>query len=389
MRQLSVVFVCVASAACNCGGPTNARDLYIAQYAELCDWAARCGYIGRSQETKCVMDSQTYYDQTVRVSQTYDVDAAIRAGRLSINSGAANQCLGLIRASTCSTSSFLFGFSSTCQQVYQGRVAPGGQCSASVECAGGTCAFTTPGGNSCNGICVAWAAEGQSCATAGCDPSRHFCDASRVCRARGNIGAACRPSSFGSGECIDGLGCTSAGICARPGSGGEACASGLCAKGFHCVGTGTSSVCAADVRHGDTCPDPLACPDGDRCVGTAPGTSGICTRVLDVNDVCDPARDACPSTAPCSMTSRTCTPPVVPMEGSSCATSSCFASGSSFLTPGPQLYCERATNTCRRKLMPGETCVRQNGEDPCTTSCSATMTGASGTCNMPTVSSCF
>src|SRR5689334_2898007 len=103
MRQIFVFFCLLAAAGCGCGGPTNARDLYIAEYAELCDWAARCGYIGKSQENKCVMDAQANYDSTVRVSSSYDVDGAIRAGRLSINSGAANQCLGLIRASSCST----------------------------------------------------------------------------------------------------------------------------------------------------------------------------------------------------------------------------------------------------------------------------------------------
>ncbi len=346
MRQIAGLSMLLA-VGCTCGAPTNARDLFLAQMGELCSLYARCGVIGRSQEQKCFSDAQGYYDQYVVALASYDTDAAIRAGRLAIDPGAVNYCLGLLRSSSCSalSGSFLLYLSSCSYTMYKGKVAPGSPCQNALECANGSCQLTTAG-NACSGICVAYAVEGASCATAGCDPSRAFCDSSRICRARGNVGAVCGSSSFSTLECIDGLGCTSNKVCARPGAGGEPCASGACQKGFHCV----NNVCAADVRHGESCADPGACPDGDRCVGTFPATVGVCTQVLDVGSACDPTHDACPSSAPCSMSARTCT-------------------------------------TCQRKKKPGESCTRTSGsQDPCLTGCSAT--NGTGTCNPPPAS-CF
>ncbi|MBL8950658.1 MAG: hypothetical protein JNK82_07775 [Myxococcaceae bacterium] len=380
MRHAVVITVLFA-AACNCGGPTTARDLYVAQYAELCALYARCGFIGRSEADTCESRALSYYDNYLGVVTSYDIEASVQAGKVKIDGSAVNRCLGVMRSMSCSAfgSGGIYQYLTACASVYRGGVAPGGACANSLECSSGACQSSLSG-NMCVGVCVAYAAEGQSCAPGVCDPTRSFCDTTaRVCRPRGIAGAPCTPTSFGSAECADGLGCTAAGVCARPGAGGEACASSGCQKGFHCV----NNICAADVRHGESCADAYACPDGDRCIGLGPGTSGVCTSVLDVSAACDSARDACPTSAPCSVSTRLCTPPVPVTEGSSCQSTSCTQS-TTFLFGGEPLYCDRSSNTCKKKVRPGAACTRQStGEDPCLTSCSATT--GSGTCNAPAV----
>jgi hypothetical protein len=377
LRWTKALCLLSLAAGCTCGGPTTAHDLFTDEVGAICSFYARCGEIGKSEEQSCNSGGSDYYNTYSKAVGAYDIDAAIMAGRLAIDPNAANTCLGAIKAIPCNSSGALLALGTTCQHIYVGKVALGSSCQNSYECSNGFCQLNLSG-NTCMGTCAAFAAEGASCKSLGCDTTKDFCDTTQVCRPKGNVGAACTSTLYNT-DCMQGLACNGT-TCSMPGGAGQPCAGGTCANGYHCVqGTG-SSVCAANVQAGSACTDPAACPDGERCAGLSGTTSGTCTQVVDVGSACDPMASTCPADAPCDATTHTCTTPPSSSIGASC-TSSC-ASTMLFAVP---LYCDQTSHQCAKQLLPGDSCTPATmGQDPCVTTCDATShvcTPATATCH--------
>ncbi len=382
-RALAIALFAVLAEGCNCGGPTTPKDLYHGLVDSLCSYEARCGGIGKSEEAKCTSNGDAYVDKYLIPLSSYDIDAAIAAHRLSIDSSASQKCLDAYKNLQCSgitTSSV-----SACRDVYKGGVALGGMCQSSFECQGGFCKFASATG-SCNGTCAAYTAENAACAsTVECDPKKDFCSiptgtAMGTCKARGAQGAAC--TGFDTSQCQDGLACTNS-VCSGPSGAGQPCSYSVgCVDGYFCPLTGSSPVCTKRVGTGEACSSPAACPDGNRCVGlSTAGATGVCRAVLDVGAACDPTADACPGDAPCDSVAKKCTPPAGSQEGDSCSTTGpATCQSSDFLTV--PLYCDATSMKCTAKLLPGQACTppASGTGDPCATSCDAT----SKVCTQPT-----
>jgi hypothetical protein len=378
MRRLACCLLAVAG--CN-NGPSTPTDLYHQLVTALCQWEARCGAIGKSEEARCEMDGDTYVDKYLQATSGYNYQSAVAAKRLAIDSGAANTCLNGLRDSSCNSFLGGAGVSDACRNVYHGLVAIGGACQNNVECSGGYC-LTTMGQPSCMGTCMAYATEGSPCTGAECDPAKDFCGAGGICVARGATGAACQ--NFNTAECKEGLACVN-GTCAMPGTGGQPCMSliGACASGYYCPGNaGMPSTCAPSVAAGQACAEYNACQDGLRCVGLNPtmmGAMGTCTAVLDVGATCDPTMSACPSDAPCEPGTLRCSAPSQGVEGAPC-TGKGTCKPSSFLAP--PLYCDPSSMKCAEKLLPGQPCTPPTAtqDDACVTSCDP----ATANCAQPT-----
>jgi hypothetical protein len=385
MHRLVACFaVALVASGCNCGGPSTPKDLYYGLVDALCGWEAKCGSIGKSEESSCKSNGDEYVDKYLFANSSYDIDAAIKAGRISIDSSNANKCLDSYRNLSCT------GFvsstqASACRDVYQGHVKAGDACQNTIECATGFCQASASG--SCAGTCVAYAAAGAACPNFDeCDPKVDYCSTptgttTATCQARGAAGATC--ASFSSTQCQDGLSCVNQ-VCAAAGQVGTACTYGGCADGLYCpyVVSG-GAVCTARVGAGQACSDPQACPDGQVCAGFgSTAMAGKCTNVLDVSAVCDPNASACPTDAPCDTGTKKCTLRSTGTVGAACSATSTCSTGD-LLTP--PLYCDPATGKCAEKKVPGDPCTVPDAgtADGCTTHCDP----ATGKCAAPT-SSC-
>lgn len=365
-------------AAC---GPSTPKDLFVAQTEALCSAMARCGFIGKTEEEACKTNGADYATTYLQAESGYDMDAAIAAGRLSIDPGAANGWLNAQRSTPCNGSPMV----KLDRHVLVGRVALGSTCGSDFECSNGFCQRSNSG--TCGGVCTTFAAENASCASLQCDATKDFCDSGQVCRARGAVGAACK-ANLQDSDCQDGLGCNGV-SCQKPSVAGAPCAGTApgvaCQSGLHCVTTAETPVCAANSAAGQACSDPGACPDGHRCLGlTGHGGSGTCVPVLDILDACDPSADACPLDAPCDSAAHRCTVNR-PYEGADCSgfggSSNCYSNTS--LLFNPPLYCDSATLRCTRQRLPGQSCDPQKYDGECYTTCD----GTTRSCTAP--ASCF
>jgi hypothetical protein len=107
-------------------------------------------------------------------------------GRLTYDPGLARTCFDSYAAATCQDhkrNPVLLG----CDRFVVPKVAPGSPCRASESCMGGGCTGVTP---EADGLCVAFAGEGQSCAGAPCIKGT-FCDGSKTCKRTKPDGETC------------------------------------------------------------------------------------------------------------------------------------------------------------------------------------------------------
>lgn len=111
---------------------------------------------------------------------------ALTAGRLEYDAGAAADCVGAIDGAACAVQ---LGSADACDRIFVGRVAAGGACKGSDECAGdATC---EGGGGDTFGMCVALATVGMSCDATSCVRSA-WCDfTTTTCAADKANGMAC------------------------------------------------------------------------------------------------------------------------------------------------------------------------------------------------------
>jgi hypothetical protein len=204
----------------------------------------------------------------------------VTSGRVGYDSGHGAVCATELHGLSCAAffarqncGDGLLKESDACEKAIPGKVATGGQCYDSSNCAAGFCNGGVTGG-ACPGTCVPYATVGQDCGNTMCDPSLE-CElegATRVCKSKGRESGAC--------PCEDGLYCDKSGptpTCKAPKTSGSCSSLWDCAIGFACAGddsAGSSFSCQAMGKAGDAC-TPIQFGD-DRCapgLHCNPGTS--------------------------------------------------------------------------------------------------------------------
>jgi len=201
-----------------------------------------------SYENKC--NPGATIDTSVKANfQTYctSLDKAPGANNFA---GQIDTCVSLINSGTCGTLI-------NCKVA--GTLGDGTACGVSVQCSGGLCntsnATTVPNSELTCGKCASYVAPGSPCGgtTGGtCDPGTSTCS-NGTCVAYAQQGQSCATTS-----CAPGLTCDqTAKTCQAPPSKGQACTS-ACQPPYKCI----SQTCGDAVQAGG------ACPNGNECGGS-------------------------------------------------------------------------------------------------------------------------
>ena len=313
---ISLFSITSGSAGCS-QDPTTASEFEAAVDPLECRHLAKCGDIGKSEESSCPTDRAA---DRAHFPSVLDRQKAIAAGTLAFDAAAARSCLDALHAlmanDPCtpwdSPAAVLAGPS--CRGVYRGLVPIGGTCANDLECAGGYC--DTRGRNStCGGSCNPFIATGQPCPSgAGCLPD-DACDQFQG----GAVPRTCQPA-------------------VRPGD-----------------PIGTAHRSAA----GGPCLTRLSCVPGLLCTGPFQwnGTANVghCAAPLDVGQPCDPSiqYSGCAGDLTCDTVSRTCL-------AAGRAESDC-----DYYHPcRAHLYCDFSQQRCVAQPAYGAPCSNQHGE-PC------------------------
>lgn len=414
----------VAIGAVGCGKPTSMTkgspsDLVDAEQrleAAFCQYEARCGIIGASEEASCEASAKAGVTN-LHVSSfsgwisysTYEGEVA--SGRATVDLSVANACITQVANAACGTA---LTVAEQCLTAFKGTVADGGACSSSMDCVTGLC--IPPNAQTCTGTCQMGVAAGSYCAdftdacAAGdyCSTNTQTCDApaaagaacewqgsiatcvagyycdpfKKTCLVLGAAGAMCLSDD----QCQAGLRCSAMAKCTAPVADGAACqynedcrvgsscvgvsasAMGTCAAaaaqaGAPCPQTGcgaglycdAASVCRAQIDQGGSCTRADACKDGLACIGASSTQPGSCAPWLDAGQACSGAvNSGCPADMAC--TSGTCQP--TGTVGSACSGGDCR----------PLLYCDSTTQKCTPMVGLGGMCtppVGQSADSPC------------------------
>jgi len=170
-------------------------------------------------EQDCITQTTASYQ-----NQLSTLQASIDQKRASYQSSKLDACLMTIQTADCTTldvTNHLAGIPG-CESFTAPLVAVGGACSQDYECVNGWCNVPTSSSNG-EGVCAAFVAPGQSCATAG-GPS---CGPNAVCDIEGTPDDSsddlCAVVNGIGGTCADDLQCTSLN-CSSSGGSGMTCA---------------------------------------------------------------------------------------------------------------------------------------------------------------------
>jgi hypothetical protein len=284
-----------------CGDSTSHANIHnYADYVrvavpEFCQLYVRCGIFSASQSGNC---QTALAAQVGSQTKLYDYDAAIQAGKIAFDGAAASSCLDALSASACDLSGLLSAASNnSCQNVVKGLVPNGGACKSPLECQDGYCEGSTSPG--CAGTCHAFAATGAACGTGAVTCRRSDICTNSICVARAAQGGACASSS----DCSDGLFCNNH-ICQTASAEGGPCTGGGfasdCQAGLYCDRSVTSPVCKKRIDTGGACTSSGQCRDGLAC-----STQNVCQTIADVGQSCSTsacAEDAsCDATATCKL----------------------------------------------------------------------------------------
>jgi hypothetical protein len=203
-----------------------------------------------------------------------------------------------------------------CAAALIGAVAPGGQCSQSMDCAGGYCnAPMSCGGPALSGQCVAFPTEGQPCPA---------------------------------GVCLAGLGCnfafTSAAVCVALSAADGPCP---CQAGLYCDTSGATPNCKATTTNG-FCTTGLECAPGYECSGVPKA----CIPLVGLGARCGGLAE-CGMGYYCDSGSGTCAPQ--PTIGQSCVLSRNDTTAQLQCIGG---WCDAAgTKACQPRKADGQTCT--------------------------------
>ncbi len=331
---------------------------------QICTKLATCNWVGANEVTTCTADAQSWCGVFV---------TNVASGVASYDASAAAACYAAIASATCGELGDLFSGLGPCasthpnENSYSGGLqwpniagvfvhpssGVGAACDTNYPCATGYCATT---GTAVCATCAAYAAVGQSCATAKCDPTASYC-AAGTCAALLPMGASCTLAA----DCATKVCAGTPKTCTAPGALGAACnaATAPCASPNYC----NAGVCAARVQAGGTCTSssqcaaPLVCLGGtcatepfhaqalgapcvassDCADGTHCSTGGVCVAAVATGAACGTDSD-CAVGAFCSLNngSRTC---VVPSGENQPCTGNSYSCQLG-------LYCLGAGNTC-------------------------------------------
>lgn len=330
----------------------------LCQRRVFCRWTAESGAVCIVRET------------AVCIAERAAIDAHLRAGRMTYDGSAVDDCLSSLPEIYCNTNN-LIDASPRCADVFRPAVRNGGACApiGPDVCAEGYCpALAT----ACPATCQPRAAESMPCDVTrltGAPCATGLVCVRGMCRRALAADATCDETMS---ACGPGLSCVRAGAsstCTAPRASGlactvnEQCISRLCAGGF----------CAGGLSAGDPCTQALQCPDGLACVASAGSTERRCAMGSTAGAACTGAAMTCGVTLSCSGadTGSTCIP-MLPGVGEACS-SGCV----------PGLWCRREGSAplgvCTRPGAVGAAC---SGDDP-SAPCVAPATCVDGACRAP------
>jgi len=306
--MLKLIAVAVVLAACgdNLGGIS--LDVYAQASSDAaCAHAVACGDVASTDA--CL---ETSLGQPLHITATQR--AAIAAGTMKFDGGAAQTCLASLASRSCDvTSQANRVLPDPCFAIFLGTRGDGEACAASSECISQVCDAPVCDTACCTGTCIGGEAPvraqiGESCEAARCEDNA-FCDPAFVCTARRSPGSSC----IFANDCQFGLDCDPDGVCsALPGPGqrcdgacrdeGTTCsaASQTCepvaVAGEPCTMTSDCSVlyvcdankrCSAGIALGDVCIVGQRCADpGAFCDAEAGESLGLCAPLRQLDEPC-------------------------------------------------------------------------------------------------------
>ena len=362
--------LCLALLACGCAPGPIPIDSYPSELITAkCQKYARCGVIARSEIPQCVADGQLL----LTYPPALPAAAEVAAGRLGYDGAATRACIDAWLSSNCAddldpTSP------SACPSAFTAKVALGGACRDTLECAVGQCAA---GGVGCTGTCRPPLATGAACATSVECGASGFCDGtSRHCALRSMTGGRCDASQrCPIGEvCEGGDAHGGSGACQTPGGSGASCHGQYavgedCAPGLFCDLAASPPSCRSRVALGAVCAAASDCTTGLSCVKRAGAATGTCTAWLDLDAACDPTLSgsgagACPNDAFCDTIAKVCTAFGVGKPGIACHDHS--ACGIGLFEPFALYYCNLG-NHCSPVIAAGKPCTPPApfADEPC------------------------
>lgn len=253
-------------------GTANGWQLEAAR--AVCAQQVRCGAMPDSRT--CMAD----YLGT-RSQWFANLEAALAAGRLTLDQAKANECFGLLRGYSCAVSTSPSDFrlnQQVCDRVFLGSVATGGTCIEDLECAAGFCQPAS----ACD---AALACCPGTCRPRG--PAGATCDRDRQCTVDATcLGGTCQPPSALGGpcsstaNCLQGV-CSVNGLCVAPSPEGQPCVDAAdCDQWADAVCT--AGRCATRARVGQPC-QPTG---GGTCVAHATCVAGTCQPLPLIGDAC-------------------------------------------------------------------------------------------------------
>lgn len=290
------------------GGPIPFSQFQTAAATAICHLGVLCR--GYPDQATCMASE---YPQP----HLYDtLGQDIASGKVTYDGTLARTCIDAINGiSSCTRSTLAtIDLNPTCNKVFTGTVAAGGDCFFSEECIGeGTCllASSCSSGQCCVGTCQppkVIVPMGGDCSTSG-----QSCATGTVCVSDAMSGAR---------------------ICQKPVAAGGTCtSSSVCAAGLYC---NMSSTCQPLAATGGACdPAMVGSMDCDNRADHCDSGTSLCTPRLAIGSPCVTTSNICVSYAACDATSGTCVQR--PLVGAACAANgpSCMAGN-----------CDQASATC-------------------------------------------
>ncbi|MFO0625278.1 MAG: hypothetical protein U0325_06625 [Polyangiales bacterium] len=334
-----------ASPGVDAGGAAVPLDQLFGQLTlAACEALLRCPN-GNDSTARLLFGEPTACARVIQRLGSADLDdlqRGVREGRVRYDGVAAARCIASLRA-RCDVN---LSVAELCGDVFQGTVAPNGQCFRHEECAADH--YCRSDARTCPGVCTPRRAPGMPC------------DGAQQCVGSGSAPGVCLiDSAAASVRCVrvtaqanatEGMPC---GVVVPPGQSDGARVT--CAAGLYCR-------TVAPAQEG-TCQRPLPanapCRTGDVCEGMNVCAGAMCrpvTLVSAAGVACDPgALRVCNPLENLSCTMGACVSNGTRGEGSACATGDIVETFSC----DPGLFCDPTSRRCTRQLAAGMACTSE------------------------------
>lgn len=243
-----------------------------------CDYYVRCGSFSTASQCR-------YYLDAFRVDNK-NLVAAVDAGKIRYDEGAAESCVTALRELSCDTTEQTAEELAPCADVYTGTGQQGASCAFDGECASDRCVVPD-----CQ----------EACCLGTCEPPRVL----------PGLGEQCV------GLCEGDLYCGVDDRCHAPASEGEPCSvTGPCGAGLYC--RDSTRVCTVLPQRGEYC-DLVCAQESDLC-----SSDGVCVKAGVADDPCSTDAD-CSRFYRCDIERERCAPrpgPTGSVNGTPCSGSS-------------------------------------------------------------------